>query len=177
VPTSNIGYDWIGNAEPYNDTDWDQIDASDCLTGVGYENNPGSATSYTDFIAHDVGAQMYGIMNSCYFRIPFVLDTDPNELNSITLKIRYDDGFVAYINGQELARDKFDALIPDWNDNADRIHDDDEALLLQPFRVNRVDDPNVFNALQPGDNILAIHGLNVGTGSSDFLISGELFVQ
>jgi hypothetical protein len=115
-------------------------------------------------------------MNSCYIRIPFVLDTDPNELNSITLKIRYDDGFVAYINGEELARDNFNAPIPDWNDNADSGHSDGDARLLQPFRVNRVDDPNVFNfnALQPGDNILAIHGLNVSTGSSDFLISTEL---
>ena len=119
---------------------------------------------------------MSGIMTSCYFRIPFVLDTDPNELNSISLKIRYDDGFVAYINGEELTRDNFDPDVefPDWNDNADSGHSDSDARLLQPFRVNRVDDPNVFNALQPGDNILAIHGLNVGTGSSDFLISAQL---
>jgi hypothetical protein len=176
VPTSNIGYDWIGNAEPYDDTGWDQIAASDCATGVGYENNPGSATSYADLIAHDVGAQMSGIMTSCYFRIPFTLETDPNELNSLTLKIRYDDGFVAYINGEELARDKFDAPIPGWNDNADSTHNDNEALLLQPFRANRIDKPDVFNALQLGDNILAIHGLNYSTGSSDFLISAQLHV-
>jgi hypothetical protein len=177
VPVSEIGYNWIGNAEPYDDTNWDQIAASDCPTGVGYENNPGSATSYTDFIAHDVGAEMYGIMNSCYIRIPFVLETNPNELNSITLKIRYDDGFVAYINGEELTRDNFDAAVPDWNDDADGLHDDDEALLLQPFKVNRIDKPDVFNALRLGDNILAIHGLNDHTGSSDFLISPELSVQ
>ena len=177
VPTSNIGYDWIGNAEPYNDTGWDQIAASDCPSGVGYENSPGNPVNYTDLIAHDVGTQMSGIMNSCYIRIPFVLDTDPNELNSITLKIRYDDGFVAYINGEELTRDNFNAPIPDWNDDADGLHDDDDARLLQPFRVNRVDDPNVFNfnALQPGDNILAIHGMNDHTGSSDFLISAQLY--
>ena len=174
VPTSNIGYNWIGNAEPHDDTGWDQIAASDCHTGIGYENNPGSATSYTDLIAHDVGAEMSGIMNSCYIRIPFVLNIDPNELNSITLKIRYDDGFVAYINGEELARDKFDAPVPAWNDNADRTHADSEALLLQPFRVNRVDKPDVFNALQLGDNILAIHGLNRSISSTDFLISPEL---
>jgi len=174
VPTSNIGYNWIGNAEPYDDTSWDQIDASDCSTGIGYENNPGDDTNYTDLIAHDVGAQMYGIMNSCYIRIPFVLDTDPNGLNSITLKIRYDDGFVAYINGRELTRDNFDAAVPDWNDDADGLHDDDDARLLQPFRVNRIDKPDVFNALQLGDNILAIHGMNDHTGSSDFLISPEL---
>jgi hypothetical protein len=177
VPTSNIGYDWIGNAEPYDETGWAQVAASDCPTGVGYENNPGSATSYTDLIAYDVGARMSGIMTSCYFRIPFVLDIDPNELNSITLKIRYDDGFVAYINGKELARDNFDPDVefPDWNDSADGLHDDSEALLLQPFRVNRIDDPNVFNVLKLGDNILAIQGLNDNLGSSDFLISGELY--
>jgi hypothetical protein len=176
VPTSNIGYDWIGNAEPYNDTSWDQIAASDCPLGVGYENSPGDAINYTDLIAHDVGARMSGIMTSCYFRIPFTLDTDPNELNSITLQIRYDDGFVAYINGEELDRDNFDPLVefPNWNDNADSGHSDSDARLLQPFRVNRVDKPDVFNALQLGDNILAIHGLNVGTGSSDFLISAQL---
>jgi hypothetical protein len=179
VPTSNIGYDWIGKAEPYNDANWVQVAASDCLAGVGYENNPGSATSYTDFIAHDVGTEMYGIMNSCYIRIPFVLESDPNKLNSITLKIRYDDGFVAYINGQVLARDNFDAPIPpmpDWDDQADGYHDDDEALLLQPFRVSRDDKPDVFYALRLGDNILAIHGMNDNTGSSDFLISAQLHV-
>jgi hypothetical protein len=177
VPTSDIGYNWIGNAEPYDDTGWDQIGASDCPSGVGYENNPGDAINYTDLIAYDVGAEMSGIMTSCYFRIPFVLDVDPNELNSMTLKIRFDDGFVAYINGEELTHGNFDTPIPPmpaWNANADRGHSDADARLLQPFRVNRIDDPNVFNALQPGDNILAIHGLNVSTGSSDFLISAQL---
>ncbi len=177
VPATDIGYNWIGNAEPYDDTGWDQIGLSDCPSGVGYENNPGDAINYTDLITHDVGAQMSGIMTSCYIRIPFVLDVDPNELNSLTLKIRYDDGFVAYINGKELTRDNFDAAIPpmpDWNDEADGLHDDNEARLLQPFRVNRIDDPNVFNALQRGDNMLAIHGMNDSTGSSDFLISAQL---
>jgi hypothetical protein len=99
---------------------------------------------------------------------------DPNDLNSITLKIRYDDGFVAYINGEELDRGNFNAAVPGWNDDADGIHDDDEALLLQSFRVNRIDKPEVFSALRLGDNILAIHGMNDNTGSSDFLISARL---
>ncbi|MDH4238081.1 MAG: aryl-sulfate sulfotransferase [Phycisphaerae bacterium] len=177
VPTSNIGYDWIGSAEPYNDTGWDQIGASDCPLGVGYEDSPGDPVNYTDLIAHDVGDQMSGIMASCYIRIPFTLDTDPNELSSITLKIRYDDGFVAYINGRELARDNLnpDVEFPNWDDNADDSHGDNDARLLQPFQVNRVDNPDVFNALQLGDNILAIHGMNVSTGSNDFLISAELY--
>ena len=79
--------------------------------------------------------------------------------------------------GKSLPRDNFDAAVPDWNDDSDGLHDDDEAVLLQPFKVNRVDKPDVFNALRLGDNILAIHGLNDHTGSSDFLISPELSVQ
>jgi hypothetical protein len=174
VPTSNIGYDWTGNAEPYDDTGWEQIGASDCPSGVGYEKRPGDAVNYTDLIAYDVNDQMFNTMGSCYIRIPFVLDIDPNVLNSLTLKIRYDDGFVAYINGRELTRDNFDAPIPDWNDNADGSHNDSEARLLQSFIVNSIDNPAVFNALQPGDNILAIHGLNVSINNSDFLISAQL---
>ena len=86
---------------------------------------------------------------------------------------------MAYINGEELTRDNFDAPIPpmpDGNDNADSGHSDADARLLQPFRVNRVDKPEVFNALKAGGNILAIHGLNVSTGSSDFLISAEFLI-
>ncbi len=174
VPTSNIGYDWIGNAEPYDDTSWEQIVASECPSGMGYEKSPGDSVNYTDLIAYDVNDRMFNTMASCYIRIPFVLDIDPNVLNSLTLKIRYDDGFVAYINGRELARDNFDAPIPAWNDNADRSHNDSEARLLQSFRVYKIYNPEVFNALQPTDNILAIHGLNASINDSDFLISAEL---
>jgi hypothetical protein len=175
VPTSNIGYDWIGNAEPYDDSGWEQISDSDCPSGVGYENRPGDAVNYTDLIAHDVNDRMFKNMASCYIRIPFVLDMNPNAVNSITLKIRYDDGFVAYINGRELTRDNIDAPIPDWNDNADGSHNDSEARLLQSFKVYRIYNPDVFNALQPGDNILAIHGLNASINDSDFLISVQLY--
>ena len=143
--------------------------------GVGYENNPGDAVNYTDLIGLDVKSQMYNKMQSCYIRIPFVLTVDPAKLTSLTLKIRCDDGFVAYINGQELARDRFAAPVPAWNAGADSSCDDAVARTLQPFTVNRSDKPDLFNSLQLGNNILAIHGLNYLTSSSDFLISEELY--
>jgi hypothetical protein len=174
VPTSNIGYTWIGNAEPYNDTGWAQVAKSDCPAGVGYENKPGDPINYVNLIGYDVKAQMSGIMTSCYIRIPFTLNVEPSLLNHITLKIRYDDGFVAYINGEYLTRDNINAEVPTWNDDADELHDDTDAVILQPFRVTRGDNPDVFNALHLGNNVLAIHGLNDSTGSSDFLISAEL---
>ncbi|MCD6394342.1 MAG: lamin tail domain-containing protein, partial [Planctomycetes bacterium] len=154
---------------------WVRSDLAAGLFGVGYENNPGDTVNYTDLIAHDVQAQMSGTMASCYIRIPFTLNTNPSELNYITLKARYDDGFVAYINGEELTRDNFNAAVPGWNAEADGLHDDTLARQLLSFKVARTENPDVFDALQLGDNILAIHGMNYGIGSSDFLISAELY--
>ena len=48
---------------------------------------------------------MYNISGTCYIRIPFTVDAgDIGNITSLTLKMRYDDGFVAYINGTEVNR-------------------------------------------------------------------------
>jgi hypothetical protein len=39
-----------------------------------------------------------------YLRKEFVLADEPASLTNVTLEARYDDGFVAYLNGQEIAR-------------------------------------------------------------------------
>jgi exopolysaccharide biosynthesis protein len=39
-----------------------------------------------------------------YFRKTFTISEDPAAITSLTLEATYDDGFVAYINGQEVAR-------------------------------------------------------------------------
>ena len=41
---------------------------------------------------------------TAYFRKEFVVSDDPNAITSLTLRANYDDGFVAYLNGQEIAR-------------------------------------------------------------------------
>jgi hypothetical protein len=75
----------------------------------------------------------------------------------------------------ELARDKFAAPVPAWDTGANASHDDALSRELQSFTVNRSEKPDLFNSLLLGNNILAIHGLNYLTTSSDFLISGELY--
>jgi hypothetical protein len=49
-------------------------------------------------------------------RIPFTV-ADAAQLQSLTLKAKYDDGFVAYINGVEVARRNAPAA-PSWNSTA-----------------------------------------------------------
>ena len=116
---------------------------------------------------------MYNKNGSCYIRIPFTV-SGVGSLSSLKLNVRYDDGFVAYINGIEVThknapgRDgNSDPL--DWEADATVSHGDTAAKILEEFDVS-----HYIYSLHDGDNILAIHGLNKGTGSSDFLISTEL---
>jgi len=108
---------------------------------------------------------MYNGNTSCYIRIPFTFDGSPDDFDFMTLKMRYDDGFVAYINGVEVQRALFTGT-PTWNSNADGNH---EADGVESFYVS-----DYISALRQGNNILAVHGLNNSTTSSDFLISVEL---
>jgi len=85
----------------------------------------------------------------------------------LSLRVRYDDGFVAYINGEEMDRDNFSGA-PQW-DSRPSDHGDSQAVQLLAFDVT-----DHLTDLEAGDNLLAIHGMNRKPDSSDFLISVEL---
>ncbi|HCO95856.1 MAG TPA: hypothetical protein DIU00_18270, partial [Phycisphaerales bacterium] len=108
---------------------------------------------------------MYARNATCYVRIPFTIDTN---YTSLTLNVRYDDGFVAYINGVEVARRNFNG-IPAWNSRASSSHSDSAAVLFE-----NIDITDFLSELHQGDNLLAIHAMNSSKTSSDFLISAEL---
>jgi hypothetical protein len=149
---------WAGGAEPFDDSTW-----TGAATGIGFE----TGTGYETYIRGDTRQQMYQKQGSVFVRIAFNV-TDPDRLDSLTLWMRYDDGFVAYINGREIARvNAPDALT--WNAVAAASHDDMDAVIFQEFPVS-----GGVGLLKPGRNILAIHGLNVAANSSDFLIQPRL---
>jgi len=155
VPTGPVDNAWKGG-EPFDDSIWVQGSG-----GVGYERGSG----YEDLIDTDVGNMMYGLALGCYIRIPFAVDTDPGSFDILTLKMQYDDGFVAYLNGTEVQRTLVSGT-PAWNSMADGNH---EAQGFESFNISEH-----LDALKQGQNILAIHGLNVSYTSSDFIISCEL---
>ena len=45
---------------------------------------------------------MYNQNSSVFIRIPFEVD-DPADITQLTLNMMYDDGFMAYLNGQRIA--------------------------------------------------------------------------
>ncbi|MBN1673001.1 MAG: lamin tail domain-containing protein [Kiritimatiellae bacterium] len=90
----DLGTAWRGAA--YDDSGWDDGNAPlgyddgtvylDIDTTVSYGDNPNDKPITT------------------YFRKTFTLAADPSKVTSLSLKANYDDGFVAYLNGQELVR-------------------------------------------------------------------------
>ena len=107
---------------------------------------------------------------TCYIRVPFTIDAGVNlaELVALKLRLRYDDGFVAYINGVKVA-DANAPSSPDWESGATGGHSDSSADDYVEFSADAA-----LGALVNGANVLAIHGLNDGQGSSDFLIQPTL---
>lgn len=132
-------------------------------TGFGYENSGNPNPDYDDYFNSEIPVGT----TSLYVRVPFDLSSLEG-ISSLTLRMQYDDGFVAYLNGVQIAS----ANVPEsvaWNSTATTFHDDFNAIQFLEFDVSAA-----ISSLIVGDNVLAIHGLNFGPGSSDFLITPEL---
>ncbi len=152
----DLGLGWT--ERDFDDTAWIAGEAA-----VGYDEND----TYLDHITTDVDLQMNGVHPTVYIRVPFTVDT-PASLSRITLWVQYDDGYVAYINGTKVA-ERNAPTSPAWDSVATDQHPDDEAVLFESVTIT-----NATDILVPGENTLAIHGLNVSLTSSDFLIAAEL---
>ncbi len=161
VPTGEVSQEWRTDVD-YDGSNW--AFSSGRAGGVGYERSSG----YENLINLDIENQMYQLNASCYIRIPFHIDVDVTSITELTLKVRYDDGFIAYLNGIELTRRNFTGT-PAWNSNASASHSDSEAAVFE-----NIDISEFISNLRQGDNILAIHGMNRSLTSSDMLISAEL---
>jgi len=157
---SSLGSSWTGKS--FVDSLW-----ASGTTGVGYDNNP----TYLPLIGLNVKTEMYGVNASCYVRVPFVLD-NVSELSSMILKMKYDDGFVAYINGEEAESANAPPGTLDWNAAATGLHDD---TLATNFVVYYIPLAPFIGGINEGEtNVLAIHGLNYPSTSSDALFLPEL---
>ncbi|MEN8155614.1 MAG: CotH kinase family protein [Bacteroidota bacterium] len=100
---------------------------------------------------------------SIFLRKRFTLE-DTSGITACILHLDYDDGFVAYINGREIARD---GIMGNPPDNKSTATVGREAIMYSggeplPFYVNEL-----TGLLQPGENILAIQVHNISAGSSD----------
>ncbi|MFM1942237.1 MAG: hypothetical protein RI897_1219 [Verrucomicrobiota bacterium] len=157
---SALGSSWYTGITGFNDSAW-----STGNRGVGYDIQ----SDYLPYIGTSVYTSMFGINGSAFIRIPFNIGLSPlPEWNDLVLRARYDDGFIAYLNGVQVASANAPGA-PAWNSVATQAHDDTVAVLLETFDLT-----DHLALLEPGENLLAVHALNLSTTSSDLLFDAEL---
>ena len=114
-----------------------------------YENNPGNPTAYsgnTDL------TDMFGGYTCIFMRQTFVV-TNVYDLAALQIAALSDDGFIAWINGQEVGRFNMPAGDVPYNGTA-------SPALPEPIPwwTNTVSDLQSF--LVPGTNVLAVNAFN-----------------
>jgi hypothetical protein len=137
----------------------------DTLPGSLAVKSQGS--DYRGLIHTDVGSVMQSNNATAFLRIPFSV-VNSASVTQLTLRMRYDDGFVAYLNGQEVARRNAPAS-PAWNSTATTFRSNQLALVAEQINIS-----DHLNALVNGNNVLAIHGLNDTANGVDFFIEAGL---
>ncbi len=144
VPTAEMPGTWAGTA--FNDSGWQEG-----RSGFGYGDNDDSTS--------------IGTTLSVFLRKKFTV-TNPANILQAWLHLDYDDGFIAYINGVEIARANIDNALtmPPGNQPAIGNH---EALMYQGLPPEAFFVDSVFNYLQPGENVLSVRIFNQSIGSSD----------
>jgi hypothetical protein len=117
VPTADIGASW--QLPGFNDAAW-----TSGVLGVGYDTSGG----YASAIGLNLQGAMLNLNASAYARVPFTV-ANPAAFKSLNLGLRYDDGFIAYLNGGEVLR-RNAPLSPAWNSAATAAHGTPNVGLL-----------------------------------------------
>lgn len=127
--------------------------------------NASAATGLRPFFNTDIETAMLGVNSSAFIRTPFNVTGTPD---SLALKVRYDDGFVAYVNGVEVARrNASDPLTWDSVATANRN-------FASASTQETIDLSTAIPLLNQGANLLAVQVLNSATTNADVLFQAEL---
>jgi len=146
---------------------WSEALAPGHIRALSEGVHPLELGGLSSFVETDVENALRGVNSSVYLRIPFEASL-PLDIDSLRLRVRFDDGFIAYLNGEELAR----------RNAPDNAGYDSAALGDRPvamaLRQENIDITDRMDLLRDGENILAVHGLNDAVESEDFLLLPEL---
>ena len=158
VPSAeDEGRNWTAVA--FDDSSWRTAPASLTFSS--------SVAGQTIRTKDDLRDQMLGKNASVWIRVEF--EADPTEsVDSLLLYMQYEDGFVAYLNGVEVARDNFTG-VPRWDSAAGSDRADGRMSQSVTFDISAHK-----GLLLPGHNVLAIQGLNDNRANPMFLIAPAL---
>jgi len=131
----------------FDDSTWDIGNS-----GFGYEDGDDNTVIQTTL--------------SLYIRKQFSI-LQKSAIEELALYMDYDDAFVAYLNGTEIARSNISGEFPAWDQPSDGWH---EALLYQGLTPEKfsLDQEQISSLLNEDENVLAIQIHNQSLTSSDF---------
>jgi hypothetical protein len=168
VPASNADEaTWFTAA--YDDAAWTPANF-----GAGYASQPTDIYYSTPGLINPNAdlLSMWTTRSSVWFRTTFTV-TDPGQIQSLTLRMKFDDGFAAYLNGQRIAGELVDTAVPlPWNATTTAgatVPTDAQSMAFKDFLSTTA--PSFLLA---GTNVLAIHGVNRIANDSDLLFVPEL---
>ena len=159
-----LGEEWDylrGTSAPA--ADWVRVDFE---PGAAWRQGP-TGIGFGDGDDATVLSDMRGNYATVYARRVFEV-TEPGLIADPVLRIDYDDGFIAYLNGVEIARVGLGA--PGSPVGPNSLAASHEAGSFEEFRI----DPSAFQA---GTNCLAIEVHNATLDSSDLSLRPELVVS
>ncbi len=173
VPTNgDLGLTWI--APEFDDSGW-----TTGTLGVGHDGS--SRPTYDPFLGLDLDEPPNGqdaipiadVNGSVYMRIHFDAE-DVSRYDRLRLQARFDDGFVAFLNGVEVTsanapgrNDEAGEL--SWDSLATRSHSDRQAVLFESFDLTQH-----VGLMKDGENVLAVQGMNQSLTGNDTLFDFEI---
>jgi surface-anchored protein len=163
VPTnSSVDATWRDLA--FNDAAW----ASRPLA-IGY----GNTTAFkADLVGgSNIRTQLLNKGTSTYTRVPFQIRSK-DYVGGLKLQMKFDDGFVMYLNGTEILRNNVPVGAPAWNTVASS-----KRLATNVAVPIEVDLDSFKSLLLDGANVLAIHGVNFKRSDTEYLIAPNFEVQ
>ncbi len=153
--------------------------------GAGFDTDTVSAYSYIPLIdpALDLRASM-SLKTACfYMRVPFSV-ADKAAIGSLILSMKFDDGFVAYINDIKAAEYNYQPLSgaqktypPYYNSSATTDYGESNALSWKDFSIAGSTFDEIKASLDDtteNGNVLAIYSLNASWAGSDILCLPKL---
>lgn len=168
VPVSTTPATWT--TPSFIDTAWNAG-----ATGIGYDRSRAPSVDYVPLLGAggNVETAMYNVRSSCYVRIPFTFSGTAASVSSLILRMRYDDGYAAFLNGTRLnppspAFVNAPAVLA-FDSAATTARTDTLATIFES-----IDLTSQKSLLVNGTNVLAVQALNQSAASSDLIMVPEL---
>lgn len=146
---------------------WSETLGSAAVASLASGTAPNLLAGFSPYIGTHVEAAMKNVNATAYLRLPFTVNR-ATPFNQVTLKLRYDDGFVAYLDGVEVARRNAPAGLT-WQSAATADRTSADASIVESIDLSAH-----AGLLANGNHLLAIHALNDAAGSPEFLLDATL---